>query len=144
MYTLYSIYLAEHLCVFFCQIPQVMGSASSKSKVQNKIDSVSSQNKTPSLETLGHSRTCATLHKTWRQQWICHCLTSWRAERITQCRKLEVFGCKAYAHVLKVSRQKWDPKVIETIFIGCPRRATYLPLDPKTRRNRDVIFFEEI
>lgn len=31
---------------------------------------------------------------------------------------LRVFGCKAFAHIPKASRQKWDPKAEKLIFVG--------------------------
>ncbi|KMQ85397.1 retrovirus-related pol polyprotein from transposon tnt 1-94 [Lasius niger] len=60
---------------------------------------------------------------------------------------LRVFGCKAFAHIPKVSRQKWDPKAKELIFVGyCPETKGYRLLNPETykiTRSRDVTFFEE-
>ena len=60
---------------------------------------------------------------------------------------LNVFGCKAFIHVLKEQRTKLDDKAIPCIFNGYgDEKFSYKFWDPKTRkviRNRDVVFHED-
>ena len=60
---------------------------------------------------------------------------------------LEVFRCKAFAHVNKEHRQKLDDKAIPCIFVGYgDEEFGYRLWDPKKRgiiRSRDVVFHEQ-
>ena len=52
-------------------------------------------------------------------------MKTWSRERWT-VEHLRVFGCVAYAHVLKEKRQKLDEKGVKCIFIGySPKSKAY-------------------
>jgi hypothetical protein len=59
----------------------------------------------------------------------------------------KVFGCKAYMHVPKETRKKWDSKTKKCIFVGYSISSKgYRLYDPKTRKlhiSRDVLFDED-
>lgn len=59
---------------------------------------------------------------------------------------LKVFGCKAFVHVPKKFRRKFDPKSTEMIFVGYSEETKgYRLIHPVTRRltiSRDVVFLE--
>ncbi|CAB3985451.1 Retrovirus-related Pol poly from transposon TNT 1-94 [Paramuricea clavata] len=59
----------------------------------------------------------------------------------------KVFGCKAYMHVPKETRKKWDSKTKKCIFVGYSISSKgYRRYDPKTRTlhiSRDVLFDED-
>ena len=59
---------------------------------------------------------------------------------------LRVFGCKAFAHVPKDERRKFDAKSIKYIFIGyCIGQKAYKLFDPNSHKllaSRDVVFHE--
>ncbi len=57
-----------------------------------------------------------------------------------------VFGCKAYMHIPKETRRKWDSRSSKCIFVGYYINSKgYRLWDPESRRihlSRDVTFFE--
>ena len=59
---------------------------------------------------------------------------------------LKVFGCKAFAHVLKEQRLKLDSKAIPCIFVGYGyAKFGYKLWDPEKKKmikSRDVVFHE--
>lgn len=59
---------------------------------------------------------------------------------------LRVFGCRAFIHIPKAKRSKWDVKAREMIFVGyCQDRKGYRLIDPVTYEiisARDVHFLE--
>lgn len=59
---------------------------------------------------------------------------------------IRVFGCKAFMHIPKQKRTKWDPKSKELLHIGyCEDSKAYRLFDPETKmvhKGRDVVFFE--
>ena len=59
----------------------------------------------------------------------------------------KVFGCTAYAHILKEQRKKWDVKSVKCIFIGCSVHSKgYRLWDLKAKRihiSRDVILLKQ-
>lgn len=59
---------------------------------------------------------------------------------------LKVFGCRAFMHVPKQKRKKFDPKTKELLFVGyCETTKGYRLIDPVTHslhKARDVVFFE--
>ncbi|KAF8783371.1 Retrovirus-related Pol polyprotein like [Argiope bruennichi] len=59
---------------------------------------------------------------------------------------LRVFGCRAFVHIPKEKRTKWDAKAREMMFIGyCQDRKGYRLIDPVTNEiinARDVHFLE--
>lgn len=62
-------------------------------------------------------------------------------------KNIRVFGCRAFVHVPKEKRLKWDSKANELIFVGyCPESKGYRLYDEKSGkiiRSRDVVFLEE-
>ncbi|CAB4035798.1 Hypothetical predicted protein, partial [Paramuricea clavata] len=60
---------------------------------------------------------------------------------------VKVFGCKAYMHVPKETKKKWDSKTKKCIFVGYSISSKgYRLYDPKTRKlhiSRDVLFDED-
>lgn len=60
---------------------------------------------------------------------------------------LKVFGCRALMHVPKEKRRKWDPKSVDTIFVGyCENTKGYRLFNPRTNKiviSRDVVFMEK-
>ena len=61
---------------------------------------------------------------------------------------LRVFGCKAFMHVSREDRSKFDAKALECIFLGYADDAKgYRLFDPKARKvhvSRDVVFDESL
>ena len=59
----------------------------------------------------------------------------------------KVFGCKAYMHICKENRKKWDSKTKKCIFVGYSiTRKGYRLYDPVSRKicvSRDVLFDED-
>lgn len=70
---------------------------------------------------------------------------AWSKKRV-DLRHLKVFGCRAFMHVPKQKRKKFDSKTKELLFVGyCETTKGYRLLDPVTHRlykARDVVFFE--
>lgn len=60
---------------------------------------------------------------------------------------LRVFECKAWVHIPKEKRDKWDPKANELTFVGYEEHTKgYRLIDTKTRKitiSRDVVFREK-
>jgi len=60
---------------------------------------------------------------------------------------MKVFGCIAYAHVLKEKRSKLDDKSVKCIFIGYSiETRSYRLFDPQAKKviiSRDVVFDEQ-
>ena len=60
---------------------------------------------------------------------------------------LRVFGCRAFVHIPKQKRSKWDIKAKELMFVGyCQDRKGYRLIDPATHEiinARDVQFLEK-
>lgn len=70
---------------------------------------------------------------------------AWHGQK-PQVHQLKVFGCVAYAHILKQEREKFDEKGVKNIFVGYSNESKgYHLYNPKTNKiviSRDVIFDE--
>lgn len=60
---------------------------------------------------------------------------------------MKVFGCKAFAHIPKANRKKWDDKAVELMFVGYSftSKGKVSLIDPSTFKiveSRNVIFIE--